>query len=205
MSSSCIWKANCTEFHPPGIREIVTSTVPTWSTRQNRLSAAYYAIVLFWGFYYYRPEDIFKFIYGLPLAKIIGAIALLSLLMGILGQGGRVKLSTETKLVFLLFLQCALCVPFATWKGGAFQTVFEDFDKCVIMTLMIGIAVTSMDRLRKLLLIQASAVATMAVVGCIFFRSVERLQVGSGLYGNANDFAIMIALNWPICFAFMLA
>jgi putative inorganic carbon (HCO3(-)) transporter len=179
-------------------------TVASWNTRENRLKAAFYSIVLFWGFYYYRPEDIFRFIYGLPLAKIIGGIALFALIVGIMGQGGRVKLSKEAKLVLLLFLQCALCIPFASWKGGAFQTVFEDFDKCVIMTLMIGIAVTSVNRLRKLLFIQASAVAGMAVVGCIFFRGVPRLQIGTGLYGNPNDFAIMIALSWPICLAFLL-
>jgi O-antigen ligase len=34
---------------------------------------------------------------------------------------------------------------------------------------------------------------------------MTRLQIGNGLYGNANDFAIMIALNWPICMGFMLA
>jgi len=181
------------------------NTVAAWNTRQNRLTAAYYAIVLFWGFYYYRPEDVIKIIYGLPIAKIIGGIALIALVIGILGQGGRVKLSKEAKLVLLLFIQTVLCIPFATWKGGAFQTVFEDFDKCVIMTVMIGLAVTSVERLRTLLFIQASAVAGMAVIGCIFFRGVLRLEIGTGLYGNANDFAIMIALNWPICLAFLLS
>ena len=176
-----------------------------WNTQQNRLTAAYYAIVLFWGFYYYRPEDVIKIIYGLPIAKIIGGIALFTLVIGIMGQGGRVKLSKEAKLVLLLFIQTVLCIPFATWRGGAFQTVFEDFDKCVIMTVMIGLAVTSVERLRKLLFIQASAVAGMAVIGCIFFRGVLRLEIGTGLYGNANDFAIMIALNWPICLAFLLS
>jgi len=186
----------------------VTSTLKnerTWNTPQNRLTAAYAMIVLFWGFYYYRPEDIIKVIYGLPLAKIIGALALLSLVIGILGQGGRVKLNKEAKLVLALFGWCVLCIPFASWRGGAFQTVFGDFGKCVIMTLMIGIAVTSVDRLRRLLLIQASAVAIMSVTGCIFFRGMTRLEIGTGLYGNPNDFAIMIALNWPICLGFLLA
>lgn len=161
-------------------------------------------IVVFWGFYYYRPEDIIKAIYGIPLAKIIGGLALLSLVVGVMGQSGRIKLSKEAKLVLLLFLQCVLCIPFATWKGGAFQIVFGDFGKCVLMTLMIGIAVTSVRRLRRLLFIQASAVAMMAVIGCIFFRGMTRLEIGTGLYANPNDFAIMIALNWPICLGFLL-
>jgi O-antigen ligase len=44
----------------------------------------------------------------------------------------------------------------------------------------------------------------MAVLGCVFLRGGTRLQIGQGLYGNPNDFAIMIALNWPICLAFLL-
>jgi O-antigen ligase len=186
----------------------VTSTVRTdhtWNTPENGLTAAYVLIVAFWGFYYYRPEDIIKFIYGIPLAKIIGGLALLSLVFGIMGQSAHFKLNIEAKLVLLLFLQCALTIPFATWKGGAFATVFEDFDKCILMTVMIGIAVTSVRRLKRLLFIQASAVAIMSVIGCIFFRGMTRLAIGTGLYANANDFAIMIALNWPICLGFLLA
>jgi putative inorganic carbon (hco3(-)) transporter len=181
-----------------------TSPVAAWNTRPNRLTAAYSAIVIFWAFYYFRPEDLITVLYYIPLAKIIGGIALLALIMGVLAEGGRIKLSKEAKLVLLLFFQTVLCIPFASWRGGAFQTVFEDFDKCVIMTLMIGIVVTSLGRLRKLLFIQASAVASMAVLGCVFLRGGTRLQIGQGLYGNPNDFAIMIALNWPICLAFLL-
>lgn len=177
----------------------------TWDTPENRFTTAYVLIVAFWGFYYYRPEDIIKFIYGIPLAKVIGGLALISLVVGITGQSSKFKLNIEAKLVLLLFLQCALTIPFATWKGGAFVTVFEDFDKCILMTVMIGIAVTSVSRLKRLLFIQASAVAVMAVIGCIFFRGMTRLEIGTGLYANANDFAIMIALNWPICLGFLLA
>jgi O-antigen ligase len=183
----------------------VTTTFKTVNTPANRLTVAYSTIVLFWGYYYYRPEDVFKFLYAVPLAKIIAGISLLGLIFGILGQGRRVELNKEAKLVLLLFCQCALCVPFATWRGGAFQTVFEDFDKCVLMALMIGLAVTSVERLRRLLFIQASAVALMSVIGCIFFRGMRRLEIGNGLYANANDFAIMIALSWPICLGFLLA
>ena len=38
-----------------------------------------------------------------------------------------------------------------------------------------------------------------------FLSRHDAVQIGNGLYGNANDFAIMIALNWPICMGFMLA
>jgi O-antigen ligase len=175
------------------------------NTPQNRLLAAYVTIVVFWAFYYFRPEDIITALYVVPLAKILGVIALIALILGTVGQGRIVKLSPEAKLVMMLYVWCVLCVPFAFWRGGAFWTVFGDYGKCIIMTIMIGIAVNSVTRLRRLLFIQASATAIMAVIGCLFYRNMTRLDIGNGLYGNANDFAIMIALNWPICLGFMLA
>lgn len=172
---------------------------------QKRLVAAYITIVVFWAFYYFRPEDIITALYVLPLGKILGGVALIALILGTVGQGRGVKLSPEAKLVLMLYAWCVLCVPFASWRGGAFWIVFGDYGKCIIMTIMIGIAVNSVVRLRRLLFIQASATALMAVIGCVFYRNMTRLDIGNGLYGNANDFAIMIALNWPICLGFMLA
>ena len=174
-------------------------------TPQNRLVAAYATIVIFWAFYYFRPEDIITALYAIPLGKILGVIALIALILGTVGQGRGVNLSPEAKLVLMLYAWCVVCVPFASWRGGAFWTVFGDYGKCMIMTIMIGIVVNSVVRLRRLLFIQASATALMAAIGCVFYRHMTRLQIGNGLYGNANDFAIMIALNWPICLGFMLA
>jgi len=179
-------------------------TVTGLNTQQNRLTFAYGTVVVFWMFYYFRPQDFSAALSVVPEAKILGGLALLGLIVGTVGQGHRIQLSKDAKLVLLLFLWSCVCVPFATWRGGAAQTVL-DFSKVVIMTLVIGLAVTSVKRLRTLLFIQASATALMAVIGCLFLRGMTRLQIGTGLYGNANDFAIIIQLNWPICFGFMLA
>src|ERR1700730_13286066 len=179
-------------------------TVAGLNTQQNRLTFAYGTVVVFWAFYYFRPQDVFTALYAIPDAKILGGIALLGLIMGTVGQGRGIQLSKDAKLVLLLFFWCCVCVPFASWRGGAAQTVLE-FSKVVIMTMVIGLTVTSVKRLRTLLFIQATATAIMAVVGCLFLRGMTRLQIGTGLYGNANDFAIIIQLNWPICFGFMLA
>ena len=180
-------------------------SVAALNTQENRLTFAYVTTVIFWLFYYFRPQDLFTALYAVPEAKILGGLALLGLIVGILGQGGRIKFSKDAKLVLLLFIWCCICVPFASWRGGAFVTVFEGFSKVVIMTLIIGVAVTSVKRLRRLLFIQASATAIMAIIGCLLIHGQNRLHIGTGLYGNANDFAIIIQLNWPICFGFLLA
>src|SRR5437588_11702649 len=155
---------------------IVTSpwkTVTGLNTQQNRLTFAYATVVVFWMFYYFRPQDFSPALSVVPEAKILGGIALIGLIVGTLGQGRGIELSKDAKLVLLLFFWCCICVPFASWRGGATQTVIE-FSKVVIMTLVIGLTVTSMKRLRTLLFIQASATAIMAVVGCLFFRGLTR-------------------------------
>jgi O-antigen ligase len=189
------------------IGEIVTSpwkTVAALNTQQNRLAFAYGTIVVFWAFYYFRPQDIFTALTAIPDAKILGVVALLGLIVGTLGQGRAIQLTKDAKLVLLLFGWFCICVPFAFWKMGA-ATIVLQFSKVVIMTLMIGVAVTNVKRLRTLLFIQASATAITAAVGCIFLRGLTRLHIGTGLYGNPNDFAIIIQLNWPICLGFLLA
>src|SRR6478609_677929 len=95
-------------------------SVTAINTPQNRLVAAYATIVIFWAFYYFRPEDIITALYALPLGKILGVIALVALILGTVGRGESVKLSPEAKLVLLLYAWCVVCVPFASWKGGAF-------------------------------------------------------------------------------------
>src|SRR3954462_3517619 len=85
-------------------------------TPENRLVAAYVTILVFWAFYYYRPEDIILALYVLPLGKILGVIALVALILGTVGRGESVKLSPESKLVLMLYAWCVVCVPFSAWK-----------------------------------------------------------------------------------------
>ena len=61
-------------------------SVAAINTPQNRLVAAYATIVIFWAFYYFRPEDIITALYALPLGKILGVIALIALILGTVGQ-----------------------------------------------------------------------------------------------------------------------
>ena len=147
------------------IGEIVTSpwkTVAALNTQQNRLAFAYGTIVVFWAFYYFRPQDIFTALTAIPDAKILGVVALLGLIVGTLGQGRAIQLTKDAKLVLLLFGWFCICVPFAFWKMGA-ATIVLQFSKVVIMTLMIGVAVTNVKRLRTLLFIQASATASARI------------------------------------------
>src|SRR5258708_5255998 len=117
----------------------------TWMRRAHSIAAqgrrpfVYGSLVVFSWLYYYRPEDFIPGLDYIPMAKIAGIIGLVALIIGMLG-GGKANVPRAVKFLWLLLVQMALCVPFAIWRGGAFATVFEKFDKGVIVAMLISMA-----------------------------------------------------------------
>jgi len=171
----------------------------------RRRTVAYRALLLFTAFYYLRPEDYIPGLDVIPWVKISGGIALLALIFGIMGKG-KVKLPAEIKFLLLLFTQMVLAIPFAVWRGGAFAVVFEKFSKAVIVAVLISMIVGRMAELRRLLWIQAASVAVVTfasvVIGHHYFGRLY--GASNGILENPNDLAINIAINFPLCLAFLL-
>jgi len=183
----------------------------TWMTRAQSIAAkgrrpfVYGALVVFTWLYYYRPEDFIPGLDYIPMAKIAGIIALVALMIGMTG-GGKAKLPRAVMFLCLLLAQMAMCVPFAIWRGGAFSTVFEKFDKGVIVALLIAMAVVTMQELRRLLWIQVSAIALVTFFSIVLRHYADgRLEgIQKSILENPNDLAINIAISFPLGLAFML-
>jgi O-antigen ligase len=100
-----------------------------------------------------------------------------------------------------------LCIPFAAWRGGAYDTVINKFSKGVIVAILIYMVTTSVNEVRKLLAIQAGTIAAVTLVS-VFVHHTEygRLMgIQQGILENPNDLAINIAINFPLCVAFFFA
>lgn len=173
----------------------------------NRAVFAYWALLSFSFLYYARPEDFIPGMLYIPVGKISGGIAL----AGLIVSWGRLraKMPLEIKLVLLLFLHMCLTVPFAFWRGGAFQVVRDDFSKAAIVAVLISMIVTTLIDLRRLLWVQAASVAVLTVASIIVHPAspgggTTRLWGLGGVFSNPNDFAINIAINFPLCLAFFL-
>ncbi len=166
---------------------------------------AYGALLLFTALYYLRPEDYIPGASVIPWAKITGGIALIALIFEILAKG-KVRLPTEIKFLILLFGQMILAIPFAVWRGGAFNVVFGKFSKAVIVAMLISMIVSQIAELRRLLWIQAAAVAVVTVASVLIGRHYFGRLYGAsnGILENPNDLAINIAINFPLCLAFLL-
>lgn len=163
------------------------------------------ALVVFFSLYYYRPEDFIKPLGYLPMAKVAGVLAFVTLLAGM--SGDKVKVPPAIKILWLLLIQMTLCIPLALWPGSAFHTVFDKFAKGVVVAMLISMAVVTVGELRKLLWIQVSAVAlvTFFSIALRHYNEGGRLSgIQQSILSNPNDLAINIAISFPLCLAFVL-
>jgi putative inorganic carbon (hco3(-)) transporter len=175
-------------------------------TPERRASLAYRALVLFSGLYFLRPEDFIPGLSAVPLGKVAGGIALLALLFGVKPKD-RGRLPAECKVLLVLLAHMILTIPFAYWRGGAIDTVINKFSKGVIIALLITLVITHMSQLRKLLYIQAASVAMVTVASLLVRHTQDGRLMGiqKGILENPNDLAINIAINFPLCLAFMFS
>lgn len=171
---------------------------------KKKSTLAYKAVVALSILYYARPEDVIPGLNVIPMAKIAGAIALVALVFGMRGQRAVKKWPLELKLLFVMLAHLILTIPFAYWRGGAFQTVFNKFSKAVIVAVLVALLVSKMAELKKLLWVQAASLSMMTLASVAAHGEGRMRGVLGGVFENPNDLAINIALNWPLCFGFFL-
>lgn len=166
---------------------------------------SYFAVLLFSVIYFARPEDWIPGARDIPVAKIVGALALGTFLLNLLVRA-KLNVSRGVLLLLALFGQLCLAVPFSAWKGGSFNLVYE-FSKIVLIVLLLVHAVDTFPRLRQLIFVQAVAVIAISGVSLINKTLVAGRMNGSigGIYDNPNDLAANISLAMPFCFAFLQA
>src|SRR5215469_7377173 len=176
------------------------------SARPRKATMAYNALVFFSWYYFLRPEDFIPGLDKVPIGKIAGGIALAALVFAVKPRD-RGKLPAECKVLLVLLAHMILTIPFAFWRGGSFDMVINKFSKGPIVALLIALAVTRVNELRKVLYIQASVVALITVASLIVRHTQDGRLMGiqKGILENPNDLAINIAINFPICMAFMFA
>jgi O-antigen ligase len=178
--------------------------LPQWhSPRRASLTCAYWALFLFMIIYCARPQDWVSGLTALPLAKIAGALALLSFFFSV--RQVRRPLPHEVILLILLVGQLLTTVPMSTvWPGGAFWNTL-DFAKVLIIFIVIVTAVNTARRLRGIILVQSASVVAVASVAVWRGRlSAGRLEgLLGGSYTNPNDLALSAVLTLPLCLALL--
>lgn len=179
-----------------------------WSTTKKKesLSGAFFWLTAFYVVYCARPTDLVPFLSFVPLAKITGGLAALSLLLAA-GKtprkfGDRPKEADYLLIIIGLLFVSGFLSP--VWKGGAVNATI-DFAKVYIAWILSFLLITSLERFRRIIFIQSASVAIVSFVAIVRGHSVPRLSgVIGGFYSNPNDMAFAIVLSLPFCVAFLL-
>jgi len=167
---------------------------------------AFFWLCAFFVVYCARPEDYIPGLKYLPLAKITAVMAA----WGLFSAMGKTKrtfkdLPKESRILLsmiaLLYVGAFLS---PVWRGGA-VTRTTDFSKIYIAWVLVFLLITTFDRLRRIIFIQAFSVVVICAAAVIKGHDVPRLNgVLEGIYGNPNDLAFAIVLSLPFAFAFLI-
>jgi O-antigen ligase len=182
----------------PGRRKYVQLADPT--------KFAFFWLSAFFVVYCARPEDWVPGLQYIPCAKITAILAMWGLFTGL----GRTKrtfkdVPKEGKLLLLLIgLLWVGAFLSPIWKGGAVNHTI-DFSKVWVAWMLTFLLITSFDRLRQIIRIQAASVAVICAVSIIKGHNQPRLEgVIGGIYSNPNDLAFAVVLTLPFALAFLV-
>jgi len=184
---------------------VLGTTKPARKEREV-LQGAFFWLSSFYFVYCARPADSFRLLSYIPLAKITGLLAFLSLVMTAGKTPRRFKdLPREASylltLLMLLFVSSFLS---PVWKGGAFFMTL-DVAKMYVAWILTFLLITTLTRLRRIIFIQCGSVAVVSLAAILKGHSIPRLNgVIGGFYSNPNDMAFAIVLSLPFCLAFLL-
>ncbi len=160
----------------------------------------------FFVVYCARPEDWFPGLKYLPCAKITAILAMWGLFTAL----GRTKrtfkdVPKEGKLLLLLIVLMFIGSFFSpVWKGGAVNHNI-DFAKVWVAWMITFMLITTFDRLRQIIQIQAACVAVICAISIIKGHNQPRLEgVIGGIYSNPNDLAFAVVLTLPFALAFLV-
>jgi O-antigen ligase len=173
---------------------------------EDSLGGAFFWLCAFWFVYCARPEDFIPGLKYIPLAKITGLFTLIALL----SSAGKTKRSLRDlprEGRYLIVLTCflvATSVISPVWRTGALLRSL-DLAKGTVAWVLVFLLVTTFQRLRRIIFIQAASVAMVATVSVLKGHNTPRLEgVLNGMYFNANDLAFALVLSLPFCLAFFL-
>jgi hypothetical protein len=151
----------------------------------KKAGLAYFCLLLFTFLIYARPSDIIWSLQHYPLAQYAAVAALGAYILARFQGGLPFVWLAEVKLVCALTVLFMLGIPFAFWKGGAFDTFKTDWLKTFVIFMLLSQVVTSLERVRKL--IWVILLSEFLVSAFTLFSGSEKVIVAGGRVMGANQ------------------
>ncbi len=117
---------------------------------------------------------------------------------------GKILLALRTRIGTYLALMSAwmvVALPFSVWRGGSVTAFTSGWAKSIIIFLLVGALLDNLGQLRGFAFVLAWATAAMVFVvnRHAIQSSDDRMAVGWGTLGNANDLATVLIIGLPFC------
>ncbi len=169
-----------------------SAPLPAWLAHERKdTPLTFWVVTLFLFVIYSRVSD-----YLAPSARI-PAITLVAALAAATATGAwRVWMSPVGLAHVFLCVWIGVGVPFSSWVGGSFGTLKTFLISTIILVPLAGIP-SRVREMRILFYTFAAAVWMIFAFSLVFTRTGDRLGLAGGLYGNANDLALIMLLAIP--------
>ncbi len=107
--------------------------------------------------------------------------------------------SRTGKLMAMFAVWLVVCVPFSQWRGGSFGVLTDTFFKSFLVFAMAAGSVTTVARVRSMLLTIGLAASVVMVIANVMQARVRgRLMMPTGFLANPNDLAQLMLVG--MCF-----
>jgi len=168
------------------IDEAITESRPAPSQPLNRSApVSFFFVLLFTFAIYARPEDILPSIGQFHVTFILGLCAGLSYLGSYLLGNAPLVWTRELRIVLFLTACFVAGVPFAYWRGGAFQVLTETWLKTLTIFFLLTQTLVTLGRLRKIL--WAIILSELLVCAYSVVQSSHLIWIGQRLLGVSQD------------------
>ena len=168
--------------------------------------SAFFWLSMFFVVYCARPEDWIPGLKYIPLAKITALFAMWSFYNSMRLTKRTFKDFPKEAIVLLMLSGWLFLGGFFSpiWKGASVNRAI-DYAKVFVAYGLIFLLITTFERLRRVIFIQAASVAVICAVSMLKGHDRPRLEgVIGGIYSNPNDLAFAIVLALPFALAFMV-
>lgn len=167
---------------------------------------AYRSLVFLIFVIYVAPQAFFPALTGLHLAKVSAALAIIAYGAQVITRGTRwTVMTTEVRLILVLFCIALASIPFSLWPGGSVDFVINQYSKSIIVFFLVANLLLTMNRYRSFLWTIGVFAGFNALIGVKNYLGgvykLGRVQGGaSGIAANPNDLALVMNLTLPFLF-----
>ncbi|MEO7040241.1 MAG: O-antigen ligase family protein [Candidatus Elarobacter sp.] len=187
---------------PTGRNPIVSTSPANAEPRPDRLMRAV-ALMIFT--YVWRIQDAFPILGKLQIA-LIALIAAVLIFAGVKHPMRRIRAVTSqrtSQLIFALLVLMIIGVPFSLWFGHSAEFVLKSYVPDVVFYILVASTVRTIRDIEWYALMNLYGALAFAIVVALFFHVGGDGRLGSLIYYDANDFALVMVCTIPFAFYFL--